>query len=172
MERETRASLGSRLRRGESHWNAFWLHRKQWRRFDEYERTLNDSLAGKSMIVLCSYPLVVCGATEVLDVARNHHFAIAKRARKWEVVQWRTPSSSGERYEALTSRERDVFHLAAEGRTNPEISQRLSIGVRTVEGYRANLMRKLGLRNQTDLVRYALQGGMLPNETWIRQRKH
>jgi two-component system, NarL family, response regulator NreC len=65
-----------------------------------------------------------------------------------------------------------VFHLAAEGRTNPEISQRLSIGVRTVEGYRANLMRKLGLRNQTDLVRYALQGGMLPNETWIGQRKH
>ena len=41
----------------------------------------------------------------------------------------------------------------------------------TVEGYRANLMRKLGLRNQTDLVRYALQGGLLPIETWIRQRR-
>jgi DNA-binding CsgD family transcriptional regulator len=151
--------------------NAFWLHRKQWRRFDEYERTLNDSLAGKSMIVLCSYPLVVCGATEVLDVARNHHFAIAKRAGKWEVVQWRMPSSSAERYETLTSRERDVFHLAAEGHTNPEISQRLFIGVRTVEGYRANLMRKLGLRNQTDLVRYALQGGPLPIETQTRQTR-
>jgi len=151
--------------------NAFWLHRKQWRRFDEYERTLNDSLAGKSMIILCSYPLVVCGATEVLDVARNHHFAIAKRAGKWEVVQWRMPSSSAERYETLTSRERDVFHLAAEGHTNPEISQRLFIGVRTVEGYRANLMRKLGLRNQTDLVRYALQEGPLPIETQTRQTR-
>jgi hypothetical protein len=32
-------------------------------------------------------------------------------------------------------------------------------------------MRKLGLRNQTDLVRYALQAGLLPNEAWIRQRK-
>jgi DNA-binding NarL/FixJ family response regulator len=123
------------------------------------------------MIVLCSYPLVVCGATEVLDVARNHHFAIAKRAGKWEVVQWRMPSSSAERYETLTSRERDVFHLAAEGHTNPEISQRLFIGVRTVEGYRANLMRKLGLRNQTDLVRYALQGGPLPIETQTRQTR-
>jgi DNA-binding NarL/FixJ family response regulator len=75
------------------------------------------------------------------------------------------PSSSAERYETLTSRERDVFHLAAEGHTNPEISQRLFIGVRTVEGYRANLMRKLGLRNQTDLVRYALQGGPLSIKT-------
>ena len=87
------------------------------------------------------------------------------------MVQWRTPSISAERYETLTSRERDVFHLAAEGHTNPQISQRLSISVRTVEDYRANLMRKLDLRNQTDLVRYALQAGLLPNETWIRQRK-
>jgi len=151
--------------------NAFWLHRKQWRRFDEYERTLNDSLAGKSLIVLCSYPLAVCGATEVLDVARNHHFAIAKRAGKWDVVQWRTSSGSAGRHETLTNREQDVFHLAAEGHTNPEISQQLSIGVRTVEGYRANLMRKLGLRNQTDLVRYALQRGLLPIETWTRRRR-
>src|SRR4029077_7328180 len=100
-----------------------------------------------------------------------HHFAIAKRAAKWEVVQWRAPSISAEGYETPPSRERDVFHLAAEGHSNPQISQRLSISVRTVEDYRANLMRKLGLRNQTDLVRYALQGGMLPNERWIRQRK-
>ena len=73
--------------------------------------------------------------------------------------------------ETLTSREQDVFRLAADGHTNPEISQRLSIGVRTVEGYRANLMRKLGVRNQTDLVRYALQRGLLPIETWTRRRR-
>lgn len=113
--------------------NAFWLHKKQWRRFEEYERTLNDSLARKSMIVLCSYPIVVCGAAEVLDVARNHHFAIAKRAGKWEIVEWRTPSTSTDRCETLTSRERDVLRLAAEGHTNPQIAQRLAIGIRTVE---------------------------------------
>ena len=162
MERKTEASIGSGYTGVRATGNAFWLHRKQWRRFDEYERTLNDSLAGKSLIVLCSYPLAVCGATEVLDVARNHHFAIAKRAGKWDVVQWRTPSGSAGRHETLTSREQDVFHLAAEGHTNPEISQRLSIGVRTVKGHR-NLMRKLGLRNQTDLVRYALQRGCCPS---------
>jgi PAS domain S-box-containing protein len=64
--------------------------------------------------------------------------------------------------ETLTTREREVLFLAAEGHTNPKIARRLSIGVRTVESHRANLMRKLGLRNQTELVRYAVQRGLLP----------
>jgi PAS domain S-box-containing protein len=65
-------------------------------------------------------------------------------------------------YETLTTREREVLVLAAEGHTNPKIARRLSIGVRTVESHRANLMRKLRLRNQTELVRYAVQRGLLP----------
>jgi len=65
-------------------------------------------------------------------------------------------------YETLTTRERQVLHLAAEGHTNSEIASRLFISPRTVEIHRANLMRKLGLRNYTDLVRYALERGILP----------
>jgi len=65
-------------------------------------------------------------------------------------------------HETLTTREREVLFLAAEGHTNPKIARRLSIGVRTVESHRANLMRKLRLRNQTELVRYAVQRGLLP----------
>lgn len=67
-------------------------------------------------------------------------------------------------YETLTTREREVLHLAAEGHTNPEIGRRLFISPRTVEIHRRNLMRKLGLRTQTDLIRYALQRGLLPAE--------
>jgi DNA-binding NarL/FixJ family response regulator len=65
-------------------------------------------------------------------------------------------------YEALTTREREVLQLAAEGQSNPEIADRLGISVRTVETHRANLMHKLDLRSQTDLVRYALKRGILP----------
>jgi len=65
-------------------------------------------------------------------------------------------------YDALTSREREVLHLAAEGHSNSEIASRLSISPRTAETHRANLMRKLDLRSQTELVRYALRGGILP----------
>lgn len=65
-------------------------------------------------------------------------------------------------YETLTPREREVLHLAAEGYTNTEIAKRLSISPRTVETHRANMMRKLGLRTPTDLIRYAIQQGILP----------
>jgi DNA-binding NarL/FixJ family response regulator len=67
-------------------------------------------------------------------------------------------------YETLTTREREVLHLAAEGRTYPEIAAILGIGPRTVETHRAHLMKKLGLRTKTDLFRYALRRGILPME--------
>jgi len=65
-------------------------------------------------------------------------------------------------YETLTSREREVFQLAAEGHANAEIAARFSISSRTVETHRTHLMRKLGLRTQADLIRYALRKGILP----------
>ena len=64
-------------------------------------------------------------------------------------------------YETLTTREREVLHLAAEGHTIAAIAARLFISPRTVETHHANLMRKLGLRTQTDLIRYALRRGIL-----------
>lgn len=73
-------------------------------------------------------------------------------------------ASPPDRYKLLTTREREVLQLAAEGYTNAQIGDRLSISTRTVETHRANMMQKLGLRSQTDLVRYALQHGILPLE--------
>jgi two-component system response regulator NreC len=67
-------------------------------------------------------------------------------------------------YEMLTARERQVLHLVAEGHTSAEIASQLSISPRTVEMHRANLMRKLELRSQADLIRFALQRGILPLE--------
>ena len=65
-------------------------------------------------------------------------------------------------YETLTNREREVFHLAAEGHTNADIASRLSISPRTVEIHRTNMMRKLDLHSEHELIRYALRRGILP----------
>jgi two-component system response regulator NreC len=67
-------------------------------------------------------------------------------------------------YATLTTREREVLQLAAEGRTNADIAAALFVSPRTVETHRAHLMRKLGLHTQADLIRYALQHGILPLE--------
>jgi two-component system response regulator NreC len=67
-------------------------------------------------------------------------------------------------HETLTAREREVLQLAAEGKTSGEIAARLHISHRTVENHRANVMRKLGLKNQSQLVCYALRRGLIPLE--------
>lgn len=63
--------------------------------------------------------------------------------------------------ETLTERELEVLHLAAEGYSNADIAERLFISPRTAETHRANLMRKLNLQSQTDLIRYALRRGII-----------
>jgi len=65
-------------------------------------------------------------------------------------------------YDTLSNREREVLGLMAEGCTNAAMAKRLFISVRTVETHRRNVMRKLGFRSQTDVVRYALRRGILP----------
>jgi DNA-binding NarL/FixJ family response regulator len=67
-----------------------------------------------------------------------------------------------DRFETLTPRERQAFQLAAEGLSNPDIAARLNISTRTAESHRGALLRKLGVRNQAELVRLAANRGMLP----------
>jgi two-component system response regulator NreC len=67
-------------------------------------------------------------------------------------------------HETLSPREREVLHLAAEGKTSSEIAARLHVSPRTVENHRASVMRKLGLQNTSELVRYALHRGLIPLE--------
>jgi len=61
----------------------------------------------------------------------------------------------------LTSREREVLQLIAEGHTNKEIGDLLSISVKTVEAHRANLMGKLDLHSTAELTRYAIRKGVI-----------
>ena len=61
----------------------------------------------------------------------------------------------------LSDREREVLRLLALGHTNQEIAQRLYISVRTAETHRAHIMQKLGLSSRAELVRYALERGLL-----------
>src|SRR5262249_34855499 len=66
-----------------------WLEKKDWTDFCEYEEALSASIANQRLTVLCTYPLAASGAAEILDVARTHQFAIAKRQGSWEVIEAR-----------------------------------------------------------------------------------
>ena len=73
-------------------------------------------------------------------------------------------ASADDPWDTLTAREREVLCLAAEGLSNATIGERLFISARTVETHRASVMRKLGLRGQTELVLYAVRRGLLAPE--------
>ena len=64
-------------------------------------------------------------------------------------------------YDRLTSREREMLQLVAEGHTNREIADTLVIGVKTVLRHRTNIMEKLGFHNRTELIKYAISKGLI-----------
>ena len=75
---------------------------------------------------------------------------------------WQAKKEDGKAgYELLTSREREVLQLIAEGYSNQRIAQELFISVKTVEAHKAHIMSKLHARNRTDLIRYALRKGLV-----------
>lgn len=61
----------------------------------------------------------------------------------------------------LSGREREVLEYLAQGFTNREIAERLGVSVKTVEGYRARLLDKLGMKSRAEVVRYAMETGIL-----------
>ncbi len=75
---------------------------------------------------------------------------------------WHRVSVNADALQSLLSpRETEVLRLIASGYTNQEAAQRFGISVKTVEGYRARVMRKLGVRGRAGLVRVALACGLL-----------
>ena len=62
---------------------------------------------------------------------------------------------------ALSNREFQVMKMLALGKSNQEISTNLFIGVKTVDTHRANLLKKLGLRNNADVARFAIRHGFI-----------
>jgi DNA-binding NarL/FixJ family response regulator len=84
--------------------------------------------------------------------------------RAIETYQQMAKIGAMDKHETLTTREREVLQLSAEGHTSSVIASRLGISTRTAETHRSRLMHKLGLHTQSDLIRYALKRGIIPME--------
>ena len=87
----------------------------------------------------------------------GHHLSVRAVDMYLEMLN----ATADDPWETLTTREREVFSLAAEGLSNAQIGARLFISPRTVETHRSSVMRKLGLRGQTELVLFAIRRGLL-----------
>lgn len=67
----------------------------------------------------------------------------------------------GDRYDLLTERERQVYHILAEGRSNKEVATLLKLSLHTVETHRIRIMQKLGVHNIAELILSAVRRGLV-----------
>jgi DNA-binding NarL/FixJ family response regulator len=95
----------------------------------------------------------------VRAVARGEPF-MTNAAEQSLLREWMADDSTGP-VEPLTLREREVLKLIAEAYTNKAIGETLHLAEKTVESHRANLMRKLEMRDRVELVRYAIRRGLI-----------
>jgi two-component system, NarL family, response regulator NreC len=117
-----------------------------------------------------SYVLKDCPPEELLravrEVAAGHRYLAPPLSdRAIEAYLVRSAESKLDPYDMLTSREREVLILAAQGMTGTQTAERLCISPRTVESHRSRLMQKLGLRNRAELIHYAVRQGLVPKDT-------
>jgi two-component system, NarL family, response regulator NreC len=115
------------------------------------------------------YVLKDSGPGEVVQAVKQvmegqRYLSASLAANLIELLLKQTGNLPKDPYEELTNREREVFQLTAEGWNNNEIAERLCISPRTVEVHRANLMEKLGLHSQMDVLRYAIRRGLVTVE--------
>ncbi|MDD5208737.1 MAG: response regulator transcription factor [Elusimicrobiales bacterium] len=109
------------------------------------------------------YLLKECAADEVIKAVREvhkggHYLSPALHGFMTETLQGRAadasePAPAGQ----LTSKEREIVQLIAEGLANKQIARELKISANTVHAHRNNIARKLNIHKQTDLVRYAVR---------------
>ena len=67
--------------------NMFWLERNHWHAFTEYEAKINNVIGKHRMIAACTYSLDRCDGPAVIDVVKNHQFALIKQEGKWDIIE-------------------------------------------------------------------------------------
>ena len=95
----------------------------------------------------------------VRAVGRGEAF-LTNAAERSIIRDWMSGSATGPSI-PLSPREEEVVKLIAEAHTNAQIAQVLHLAEKTVESHRANVLRKLGMRDRVELVRYAIRRGLV-----------
>src|SRR5581483_2535485 len=113
------------------------------------------------------YVLKDASASELVQAVRDvmagrRYLSAALTERAIEAYIEHAGSVTRDVLDTLTPREREIMQLTVEGFSVSDIAARLWISAKTVETHRTNLMKKLGAHNRTDLIRFALQRGLLP----------
>ena len=113
--------------------NTFWLEKKDWRKFTDYEEEVNNVTGKHRMIALCTYSLDKCEANEVIDVVSNHQFALIKQEGKWNLIE----SSEHKRTEETLRKAYDELEKRIQERTEELLKINKELQVKITDRKRA-----------------------------------
>jgi DNA-binding NarL/FixJ family response regulator len=102
------------------------------------------------------------GLADAIRAAAAGGLVLDPEVARYALEDVRKPQRAGDPYEGLTDREKQVLKLVAEGHSNKEVADILGITVKTAMSHREHVMLKLDVHNRTELVRFALERGVLP----------
>jgi PAS domain S-box-containing protein len=111
-----------------------WLTEENRKDFNQYEKTVDEQLTGKRMIVLCSYPVSKSNGAEIFDVVNTHQLAVLRRRGNWEVLE--APELTQARYEIK--------------RLNEELEERVVERTRELAAANEELRREITDRKQAE----------------------
>jgi DNA-binding NarL/FixJ family response regulator len=100
--------------------------------------------------------------TAIQAVAEGKFFVSSLLAEKFKVPQLTTEAGGFSLFSSLTSRQREVLQLVAEGKSRKEIAALLGVSIKTVEFHKNQLKRALNVQTTADLIRYGLEMGFIP----------
>jgi two-component system, NarL family, response regulator NreC len=100
-------------------------------------------------------------AIEMVAVGKSFFSPAVSRVMLDDYVRRLAGSGITDRYQTLSEREREIFQLIAEGRTNKAIADLLSLSPTTIETHRAHILQKLDIHNTAELVLYAVRRGVV-----------
>lgn len=145
---------------------------KQTRKISPHTRTIIFSMQSAEVYVAESikagaagYVLKDTGPGEIVEaihsVMGGNRYLSEKLSEKLEAISPRLVDAALDPQQTLTLREREIIQMVAEGRSSNQIGNKIGISPRTVEIHRTNLMKKLRLKNHTELILYAIKHGII-----------
>jgi len=92
--------------------DTFWLQKKDWKKFANYEAVINKTIGKNKMLAICTYSLEQCTAAEMLDVENNHQFSLIRWKGNWKILE----SSTSNHMEARLAEQTMIAEVLQRGK--------------------------------------------------------
>lgn len=148
-----------------------WLEKKDWKDFTEYEEAVDNIIRGYKMIAICSYLLNKCGPYEIIDVVRNHQFALVKREGRLELFE------SSERKRAIgelrksEEKYRNLYETIKDGLVATDLDGRIldcNQAYLDMLGYTREEVTQLTYQRLTPVTWHEIEKNIVKNQIMIK----